>query len=179
MKRKTLIMPVVSIALTAVVLLGARTAFSGMAQKNAQAELARTVAFMLPESQSFTEEVYEGDDASISRVFRGETGSVIETVTSGYAGDIVMLVGVSKDGKVTGVTVRDLSETWGLGARALTETPFLIQLLGTQGDAEVGTNADALTGATVTSKAIARGINAAVGYVTGVDTSSGATSWGG
>ena len=38
---------------------------------------------------------------------------------------------------------------------------------------------DAITGATVTSKAIVRCVNSAVGYVTGADISSGATSWGG
>ena len=49
----------------------------------------------------------------------------------------------------------------------------------TEGDAEVGTNVDAISGATVTSKAIARSVNSAVGFVTGADTSSSATSWGG
>ena len=38
---------------------------------------------------------------------------------------------------------------------------------------------DGITGATVTSKAIARCVNSAVGYVTGADVESGATSWGG
>jgi len=38
---------------------------------------------------------------------------------------------------------------------------------------------DALTGATVTSKAIVRAVNSAVAYVTGADTVSAATSWGG
>ena len=90
-----------------------------------------------------------------------------------------MLVGVDNDGTVTGVTVRSMEETWGLGAQALTDTDFLIQFLFTQGDAEGGKNVDALTGATVTSKAIARSVNAAVGFVTGADTTSSATSWGG
>ena len=45
--------------------------------------------------------------------------------------------------------------------------------------AETETYVDAMTGATVTSKAVARCVNAAVGYVTGADAESGATSWGG
>ena len=36
-----------------------------------------------------------------------------------------------------------------------------------------------LTGATVSSKAITRGVNSAVAFVTGADVSSGATEWGG
>ena len=51
--------------------------------------------------------------------------------------------------------------------------------LRTEGDAEVGTNVDAITGATVTSKAVARCVNSAVGYVTGADAVSAATTWGG
>ena len=38
---------------------------------------------------------------------------------------------------------------------------------------------DALTGATVTSKAIAKAVNSASAYVTGADVDSGATQWGG
>lgn len=90
-----------------------------------------------------------------------------------------MLIGVSDAGTVTGLQVRDMEETPGLGGRALTDVEFLSQFLGTKGDVELGTNADALTGATVTSRAIVRSVNSAVGFVTGADTNSGATSWGG
>ena len=38
---------------------------------------------------------------------------------------------------------------------------------------------DASTGATVTSKAVVRCVNSAVAYVTGADTVTEATSWGG
>ena len=72
-----------------------------------------------------------------------------------------------------------MQETYGLGTQALTDWEFLAQFLRTQGDAEIGSNVDAITGATVTSKAIARSVNSAVGFVTGADTSSAATSWGG
>ena len=90
-----------------------------------------------------------------------------------------MLVGVSNDGTVTGLVVRQMDETWGLGRRALTDHEFLAQFLNTSGEAQVGSNVDALTGATVTSKAVARCVNSAVAFVTGADVSSGATSWGG
>ncbi len=179
MNFKSLAMPVISILLVTAVLFGVSAGLSGVAEKNAKAELESTIAFMLPESKTFTEEVYDGEDEAIRSVYKGETGFVIETVTSGYAGEVIMLVGVNNDGSVVGATVRKMSETWGLGAQALTDYNFLVQFMETQGDAEVGNNVDALTGATVTSKAITRGINAAVGYVTGADTSSGATSWGG
>jgi electron transport complex protein RnfG len=134
---------------------------------------------ILPGSTEFTVEPYAGDDANIRSIHKGETGFVVETVTYGYAGDITMLIGVTNEGKVTGLVVRDMSDTIGLGGNALTDHEFLAQFLNTSAEAEVGTNIDAISGATVTSKAITRSINSAVAYVTGADTDSGATSWGG
>jgi electron transport complex protein RnfG len=75
--------------------------------------------------------------------------------------------------------VREIHETAGLGRTALVDYDFLVQFLKTEGDAEVGTNVDAISGATVTSKAVTRCVNSAVAYVTGADVDSGATSWGG
>ncbi|PWM07238.1 MAG: hypothetical protein DBX98_03060, partial [Clostridiales bacterium] len=46
-------------------------------------------------------------------------------------------------------------------------------------DTEGTTYVDGIAGATVSSKAIARCVNSAVAYVTGADTQTGATSWGG
>ena len=179
MKLKTLLVPVLTIALCAAVLFGAAAGLNGIANANAQKEHLAIMQTILPGSETFTLEPYDGEDANIVSVHKGETGFVIETCTYGYAGDITMLIGVSTDGKVTGMQVRDMSETLGLGGEALTDWKFLVQFLNTSGEAEVGTNVDALTGATVTSKAIARCVNSAVAYVTGADTSSGATSWGG
>ena len=43
---------------------------------------------------------------------------------------------------------------------------------------EIGTNVDGITGATVTSKAIVRSVNSAVGFMTGVDATTSASTWG-
>ena len=179
MKQKDLFTTALSVAAAAVVVLGVRAGTAGLAAQNAQAELDAAIAFLLPESTTFTPEAYDGTDEAIRAVYKGQTGYVVETCVDGYVGDVVLLVGVDNDGTVTGLTVRQMEETWGLGARALTDIDFLIQFLGTNGSAEVGSGIDALTGATVTSKAVARGVNAAVGFVTGADTSSSATTWGG
>ena len=179
MKTKQILTGLLSIVAAAAILAGVRFGLSGTRQEIAQFEQQEMIRFMLPESTTFTPEEYTGEDETIAAVYKGETGYVVETVTNGYAGEIRMLVGVDNDGTVRGLTVRSMEETWGLGAQALTDTDFLVQFLFTQGDAEVGETVDALTGATVTSKAIARSVNAAVGFVTGADTSSGATSWGG
>ena len=176
---KGILLPVLSLILAVVILLGVSFGLKGVAEEKAQAEHLRLLRTVLPDSENFVVEPYAGDDANIVSVHKAENGFVIETVTRGYVDDIRMLIGVSNDGKVTGLVVRELDETFGLGAAALTDTDFLSQFLNTSGEAEVGSTVDALTGATVTSKAITRAVNSAVAYVTGADASSGATSWGG
>lgn len=196
--KKPILLPVISIALAAVILLAAAFGLNGIAAKNAQAEHLAIMQTILPGSEAFTLEPYAGEDANIVSVHKAENGYVIETVTYGYAGDITMLIGVSNAGKVTGLVVRDMSETFGLGAQALTDHVFLAQFLNSAGtfavatsgadafsgatgeaEGEADVNVDAITGATVTSKAIVRCVNSAVAYVTGADVASGATSWGG
>ena len=176
---KKIIVPILAFLLCAVILFAMAAGLEGLRAEKANAEHLSIMKTLLPGSENFTVEKYTGVDANIRSVHKGETGYVIETVTAGYAGDIRMLVGVSNEGKVVGIVVRELHETRGLGTRALTDTDFLAQLLCTSGEAAVGVDVDALSGATVTSKAIVRSVNSAAAYVTGVDTSSSATSWGG
>jgi len=177
MKIKSLLTPIITICLIAVVLFGVKSLTAGSARANYEAELNTLMLSLLPGSTSFTEEAYEGEDANIKAVYRADNGCVIMTSTYGYAGDVVMLVGVTNDGDVKGLVVREMSETYGLGANALKDVDFLAQFLWSEGDAEVGTNVDALTGATVTSKAVARSVNSAVGFMTGVDATTSATTW--
>ena len=177
--KKTFLMPLLTLVLAAAVLLGLTFGLKGVASANAQKEHLTMMQTLLPGSESFTVEAYTGEDENIRSVHKSENGYVIEVATQGYADEIVMLVGVSNDGKVKGLVVRESHETYGLGNNALFDWEYLAQYLNTQGDAQVGENVDAITGATVTSKAITRCVNSAVAYVTGTDTDSGATSWGG
>ena len=197
--KKSILLPIITIALAAAILLGLSFGLNGIANANAQKEHLQTMKWLVPGSENFTVEPYDGEDAIIRSVHKGETGFVIETVTRGYAADIVMLIGVSKEGSVTGLTIRDMAETPGLGMNALRDWEFLAQFLRTEGGVAIGspdqedafsgatgettteteTYVDGISGATVTSKAIARCVNSAVAYVTGADIDSGATSWGG
>ena len=176
---RKILVPIITILLAAVILLGL---YNGLAEDrlvNEIHDLQEKMEAMLPGSKYFEPEEYTGEDANIHRVWKGDTGYIVETVTYGYAGNITMLIGVASEGNVTGLQVRNMQETYGLGAEALADWEFLAQFLRTEGDAEIGTNVDAITGATVTSKAVARSVNSAVGFVTGADTTSAATSWGG
>ena len=176
---RKILVPVLTIVLAAVVLLGLYNGLNTLRIENELHDLGEKMSVMLPGDNYYEPEEYTGDDANISRVWKAETGYIVETVTYGYAGNITMLIGVHNNGYVTGLQIRDMEETYGLGAEALTDWEFLAQFLRTEGDAQIGEGIDAITGATVTSKAIARSVNSAVGFVTGADTSSSATSWGG
>ena len=191
---------VIAIVLAALILFGASWGLQGVAAKNAQEEHLWLMQTLLPGSENFTVEPYSGEDANIVSVHKAENGYVIETVTYGYAGEITVVTGVSNEGTVTGLVVLDAHETLGLGSRILTDHEFLAQFLNRSGSFTVGTSGtdafsgatgestadageemtvDGISGATVSSKAVARCVTSAVAYVTGADAVSAATSWGG
>ena len=191
---------IIAILVAALILFGASYGLQGVAAEGAQSEHLRLLKTLLPGSENFTLESYSGEDANIVSVHKGEKGFVVETVTYGYADEIHMLIGVSNEGRVTGLVVSQAHETHFLGNQALTDHVFLSQFLNSSGSFAVATRGedaftgatgeadtaegdtvevDALTGATVTSKAIVRCVNSAVAYVTGADTVTEATSWGG
>lgn len=190
---------VIAIFLAALVLFGASFGLQGIAVKNAQEQHLWLMQTLLPGSEQFTVIPYDGEDATIRSVHQAENGFVIETVTYGYADEITMLIAVNLDGKVVGLVVDEAHETIGLGNNALTDHVFLSQFLNKSGSFAVATqgadafsgataaaepegesvNVDAITGATVTSKAVVRCVNSAVAYVTGADAVSSATTWGG
>lgn len=94
----------------------------------------------------------------------GDRGWVVMVTPSGFGGELKMAVGVDKTGAVTGVSIVQMSETSGLGANANRES-FRSQYVGKSGSVALrkqGGEIDALTGATVTSTAVTKGVNAAL-----------------
>lgn len=101
----------------------------------------------------------------------GKIIGYVVNVTSkeGFGGDITFSVGIDLSGKINGVSILSISETAGLGMNATNES-FLSQykaerdglFVVNKADNQAGTNIDALSGATITSKAVTKGVNAAV-----------------
>ncbi len=113
-----------------------------------------------------------GVKATVDEVCKvGEDGYVITTTDKeGYGGDIQITVGITADGTVSGISILSISETAGLGMRA-TEPTFYEQYQGKQAEKFVvskdggdGEPIDALSGATITSRAVTGAVNAALGY---------------
>ena len=96
-------------------------------------------------------------------------GYAIKVVASGSQGNIEMMVGVDSEGTVTGVSIVDNSETAGtkvMENEALASgVGVLDQFVGksaADGALEVGSNVDAISGATVSTKGVTTGVNAAL-----------------
>ncbi len=113
----------------------------------------------------------------IVEVNKGQNGSKVEgyaikVETKGYGGKIEMMVGISNQGKLDGIKILSHSETPGLGAKA-PEPSFSDQYKGKQiktplkvvkGTASKDNEIAAITGATITSRAVTKGVNEAIEY---------------
>lgn len=134
---------------------------------------AAAVAVVLPNDTVESETAV--DQGIVKTLYRGKNGCAIEVAPNGFGGEITMMVGVSKEGKVLGVQIVSHSETPGLGAKAQTDTDFSNSFLGLSGTVRVdkdGGEADTVTGATVTSRAVAEGVSAALEFAATLDWNS-------
>ncbi len=126
---------------------------------------------------AWSDDDYSKDDISevVAGKSNGETVGYVITVVAhdGYAGDIKFSVGISKEGECLGTSILSIGETAGLGMRAKTDPSYLNQFKNVTTDkfelvtdgtgSEAGDSVvDAISGSTVTSKAMAKGINAAL-----------------
>ena len=112
------------------------------------------------------------ETALVSKVYASETGYAVEVTPGGFDNTITMMVGVDKEGNVLGIDIISHTETAGLGAVADAATPagvsFREQFAGKAGSVSVtkdGGEIEAITGATITSRAVCVGVNAALEVV--------------
>lgn len=99
-------------------------------------------------------------------------GYVFEVTShEGFGGDIVFRIGVQADGTINGMSITSISETAGLGMRAeevispqfgvVRADEFEVVKTGKAFDNQI----DAISSATITSKAIVKGVNGALCYL--------------
>lgn len=129
----------------------------------AEKQAAETRKIVLPTADTFNEtadsEVYMGFDGQ-----GNPAGYVISVTEKGYGGKIEIMVGIDFEGAVSGVSVLSHNETPGLGANAAKDK-FLGQYKGaaeTQSVTKDGGEIDAVTGATITSRAVTKAVNSAL-----------------
>ena len=98
-------------------------------------------------------------------------GYTLKIDASGSQGIITMMVGVDAEGVVTGVSIVTNAETAGIGSKVMSNellpsgVGVLDQFQGKSaegGDLVVGSGVDAISGATVSTKGVTTGVNAAL-----------------
>lgn len=148
-----------------------------IAEQEAQA-LRDGLAEVLPEAASFDAmpaEQLSGAGPSVEAAWRAldaagnPVGVVVQAAPSGYGGAIRMLVGVTPDGTLRSMKILSAaSETPGLGAK-VKEPGFTAQFAGlkagigvVKAQAPTGNEIQAVTGATISSRAVTDGVNQAL-----------------
>ena len=144
-----------------------------------QSALAAEKARMqvMPEAEAFRE--VPSADEKIEAVFEALKGDevigyVVKTTVNGYGGGIEIVAGFAPDGTITGISVggANFKETPGLGAKAK-DKAFTDGFIGKTAPVSVvkagrtagGNDVDAIASATVTSNAVAEGVNIMAEYV--------------
>ena len=139
------------------------------------AKTQEAISAVLP--GGFDSEITDYADVTgiVSKIYQGANGYAVEVGPGGFDNTITMMVGIDNEGKVLGISVVSHTETAGLGAVAAAGTPkgiaFRDQFVGASGSVAVskdGGTMDAITGATITSRAICAGVNAALDAVAGL-----------
>lgn len=99
-----------------------------------------------------------------------DAGYCVEVNPKGFSGALKMIVGINADGTVAGIKVTEASETPGLGAKAQSDKNWIAQFAGQPADGSLAVSKDggtinAITGATITSRAVTLGVNTAANCV--------------
>ena len=169
---KAVIIPTVSLFLICIFVTAALAFTNNLTAdriaENEQQSKSESMKAVCPEAQTFEELIpdvmYEGKDEG------GETvGYAISTATQGYGGQVKVMTGIN-DGEIIGVDVYyNDDETPGLGKNTSNES-FRDQYKGLTTDSEIsvskdsssGQTVDAVTSATISSRAVTKAVNEAV-----------------
>lgn len=139
------------------------------AKQNAMIEI-------LPKADEFKDHQIELNDKilEVNAGYKdGEiVGYAIKVSPKGYSGAVEIMVGVYTDGTVGGMKILSHSETPGLGANApkpkfsgqFVNKSTSEELAVVKGSASADNQVEAITGATITSRAVVNGVNDAVEF---------------
>ncbi|MBM3314812.1 RnfABCDGE type electron transport complex subunit G [candidate division WOR-3 bacterium] len=128
-------------------------------------EVKQALRQVMPAADSFPVAV---EDSVWLALARGQgVGTVLRCARQGYGGPVPVIVGVDLQGRITGIQVAagSLKETQGLGTK-VTRPEWQAQFNG-KNAAEAalrpdGGSIEAITGATISSRAVANGVRAAM-----------------
>lgn len=156
-------------AVVAGVLGGVYSFTSGPIEAREKEKTETAYRAVLPEGSSFTavDPSLYASFKTIDKISRADNGAgyVVETTFSGAQGSITMAVGVDNDGKCAGISIIKHSETSGLGEVAASSSErgvsFRNSFIGKDETISIS-DIDAITGATITSKAVTGAVATAI-----------------
>ena len=173
------------IALVVAALLGLVNSITAGKIAEIDAENTRiAMSAVVPEGSEFTDKLEISDDVAAAAAAQGgkltelygvknagaDAGYVMKIAASGSQGTITMMVGVDANKAITGISVVSHAETSGIGTKVVGNepnaagVPVLDQFIGMSGSGSlvVGKTVTAISGATVSTKGITMGANAAL-----------------
>ncbi len=179
----SIIKPTLVLFIVCVIISGSLAYVNGMTtdiiQENTLAEQEEFRRQVLPEADSFRIIEQTGLPEAVKGVYEGfatnvSEGYVVEVSTKGYGGAISMTIGVNTEGQISGVIVGSNNETPGLGSKAtqadftekfdvvslgnIPESGLVVVKQSPKADHEI----QAVSGATISSRAITKGVQAAL-----------------
>ncbi len=156
-------------AVVAAALAGVYAIASPMIQAHKEEKIQQAIAQVLPGAAELTAVPFSDSTGTVRTVYASEDGYVVEVSPVGFGGAITMMVGIKPDKTVNAISVISHTETAGLGSVAAANTSageaFRSQFAGVSGSLAVdkdGGSIDSITSATITSRAIVSGVNAAL-----------------
>lgn len=119
---------------------------------------------VLPDATTF--EAVESATSGVQAAVKADTGWVIQASAKGFGGQVPVIVGLDADGAIVGVSFPENSETAGYGAQLYEEgnesaAALAASLVGKSGEVAIGDVA-AISGATISSKAVVEAVNTAL-----------------
>lgn len=138
----------------------------------AEAKVQAAMADIIPNATF--EQVDSSAYPAVTKMYKATSNSgdnagvCVQLSSSGFAADIVLIIGVNADKTVAGVRITSIAETAGLGSKA-NDPAWLSQFEGLTGTLNLVKNSKtaetdvvAISGATVTSTAVTKGVQAAI-----------------
>jgi electron transport complex protein RnfG len=153
--KKDFVLPILALTLICLIISSALAVTNGFTEPvitKAAAERAEEARReVIPEATGFELMRVEGLPATVREVYRAvnDAGYIFMLTANGYGGEISIICGITPDGKIIKTKTLQQTETKGMGSK-ITEDPFAGQFPGK--DAQLK-DVDAITGATISSKA--------------------------
>lgn len=141
-----------------------------IAENQARKQAAAIAGEVMPGfSGTLTQVNYTGTDSTVKSILKGSDGSFVVEVSpkSSFSGNLTLLVGVSPERAITGVSVTSSGETSGFGARA-SEPEWRAQFVGKTENVSLtknGGNIEGISGATLTSQGVCDAVNSSLAAI--------------